>query len=325
MPNPAAEAKKAEGNNFFKKGDYKQAIPFYTQAIEIDPSMHTYYSNRSACYAGLLDWENAAKDGESCIRVNKQFIKGYYRAAIAFKSLERWEKAVETIKMGLGIDPSNQDLKSIQRECEEESRKLRVKNLITLAKKQMDAKDYGDAVKTIDQGLRLDGGNSELTALMNQAKPQFERMEKSRQAGLSKTELLKEEGDGHYKAARFEDACASYTKCLDALGDNTCELALKCFSNRSACYKQISNFDGVCSDCSMVLDVDHENVKALIRRAQACEAIEKYSIALQDVRAVLQLPYDKVGQANYQLANGMQHRLNRVVQQLKEMRKKGNA
>jgi len=324
MPNSAAEAKKAEGNNFFKKGDYRSAIPFYTEAIEIDPSMHTYYSNRSACYAGLNDWENALKDGESCIKVNKQFIKGYYRAAIALKSLERWDKAVDTIKMGLGIDPSNQDLKGIQRECEEESRKLKVAQLTKIAHEQVANGDFGTALKTIDQGLRLDGGNPTLTKLMNEAKPKWERQENQRKQGLSRTELLKEEGDTHYKNARFEDACNSYTKCLDALNDNTCELALKCFSNRSACYKQLSNFDGVCSDCSMVLEVDPENVKALIRRAQACEACEKYSIALQDVRAVLQLPYDKVGQANYQLANGMQHRLNRVVQQLKEMRKRGN-
>lgn len=325
MPNPQAEAKKAEGNNFFKKGDYKTAIGYYTEAIEIDPSMHTYYSNRSACYHGLGDFENAAADGKSCIKVNKAFVKGYYRAAIALKSLESWEDAVNTIKMGLALDSSNQDLKGIQRECEEELRKVKVQALTKMAREQMSNGDYGTAVKTIDSALRLDGNNAELTELMDRAKPQWERQEKSRVSGLSRTELFKEEGDNFYKSARFEDACNSYTKCLDALGDNTCALALKCFANRSACFKQLSNFDGTISDCTMVLEVEPENVKALIRRAQACEACEKYSVALQDVRSVLQIPYDKVGQANYQLANGMQHRLNRVVQQLKDMRKKGLA
>lgn len=32
---------------------------------------------------------------------------------------------------------------------------------------------------------------------------------------------------------------------------------------------------------------------------------------------MLSMPADKVGSANMSLANGMQHRLNRVVQQLK--------
>ena len=43
----------------------------------------------------------------------------------------------------------------------------------------------------------------------------------------------------------------------------------------------------------------------------------RYRFALQDVRAVLSMPPDQVGSANLSLANGMQHRLNRVVQQLK--------
>ena len=43
----------------------------------------------------------------------------------------------------------------------------------------------------------------------------------------------------------------------------------------------------------------------------------RYRFALQDVRTVLSMPADKVGSTNLSLANGMQHRLNRVVQQLK--------
>ena len=87
----------------------------------------------------------------------------------------------------------------------------------------------------------------------------------------------------------------------------------------AACYKQISNFDGVIGDCSAVLEVDPENVKALIRRAQAFEGVERYRFALQDVKTVLMMPYAKVGRSNYDLCNMMQHRLQRTVAQLKKM------
>ena len=87
----------------------------------------------------------------------------------------------------------------------------------------------------------------------------------------------------------------------------------------TACYKQISNFDGVISDCTAVLEVDPENVKALIRRAQAFEGVERYRFALQDVKTVLMMPYNKVGKANFDLCNMMQHRLQRTVNQLKKM------
>ena len=67
------------------------------------------------------------------------------------------------------------------------------------------------------------------------------------------------------------------------------------------------------------MEVDPENVKALIRRAQAFEGVERYRFALQDVKTVLQMPYTKVGKTNFDLCNGMQHRLQRTVDQLKKM------
>ncbi|CAM9766964.1 unnamed protein product [Discosporangium mesarthrocarpum] len=165
--------------------------------------------------------------------------------------------------------------------------------------------------------MRLDAGNRRLVAVMSRAKPKWEAQERARRSGLDTTELLKEKGDDAYKQAQFEVAIKHYTECLDNLADKTSALAVKCYSNRSACFKQLSNFDGTVEDTSAVLEVEPGNVKALMRRAQAFEAIERYRFALQDVRTVLQMPIDQVGTANFQLANGMQHRLNRVVQQLK--------
>jgi stress-induced-phosphoprotein 1 len=89
--------------------------------------------------------------------------------------------------------------------------------------------------------------------------------------------------------------------------------------NYTACYKQISNFDGVIADCTSVLEVEPQNVKALVRRAQAFEGVERYRFALQDVKTVLAMPYAQVGKANFDLCNMMQHRLQRTVAQLKKM------
>jgi stress-induced-phosphoprotein 1 len=115
-------------------------------------------------------------------------------------------------------------------------------------------------------------------------------------------------------------AIGHYTKCLDGLarsGKALSPLAMKAHANRAACYKQISNFDGVIEDCTAVLEADHANVKALVRRAQAFEGVERYRFALQDVKTVLALPYGQVGKGNFDMCNMMQHRLNRTVQQLK--------
>ena len=182
--------------------------------------------------------------------------------------------------------------------------------------------DIAGAMKSLEMASRLDAGNPIIDRMMSKVKPKFEAMEQRRKASLSGTELFKERGDEAYKSANFEVAVGHYTQCIDALkreGKETSSLALKAYSNRSACFKQISNFDGTIEDCSMVLEIDPNNVKALIRRAQAFEGVERYRFALQDVKTVLGMPYNKVGKSNFDLCNGMQHRLNRTVQQLKRM------
>jgi len=181
--------------------------------------------------------------------------------------------------------------------------------------------DIAGAYKTLEIASRMDAGNPDIDRMMARVKPKWEAAEKRRKASLSATELYKERGDEAYKNANFEGAIELYTKCIDEIraGKGSKDLKLKALSNRAACYKQISNFDGVIADCSEVLEAEPDNVKALVRRAQALEGVERYRFALQDCKTVLSMPPKLVGDANLKLCNMMQHRLQRTVNQLKAM------
>lgn len=50
----AAQVKKNEGNNFFKEKKYKEAIQRYSEAIALDPSDVTFYSNRYVTSKSLV-------------------------------------------------------------------------------------------------------------------------------------------------------------------------------------------------------------------------------------------------------------------------------
>lgn len=312
----AAEAKKAEGNTAFKAKNWQQAIQKYGEAIALYPD-HTYYSNRSACYAELGMWQESADDARQCVMVDKTFVKGYFRLALALQNLDKLDDASDAIKRGLAVDPRNADLKRKQGEIDTIMRQRRVAAALAAARKSADERDFTSALASITTGQRLDPENADLRALEARIRPMFEAQERSRKSTLSPVELLKEQGDEKYKAAQFEDAINVYTRCLNQITDKTSELALKVYGNRSACYKQLSNFDGVVNDTTSVLEVRPNDVKSLIRRAQAFEAVEKYRLAMEDVRAVLAMPIAEVGQQNFQIAGGMQHRLTRVVQQLR--------
>jgi stress-induced-phosphoprotein 1 len=268
------------------------------------------------------NYEEMEKASRKCISANKSFVKGYFRLATALKSLNDLKGCIKTLESGLAIQSTNPDLKRMKKEVLELQRAEQVANYCTKADEQMMSGDISGAYKTLELASRLDAGNTDIVRMMNKVKPKYEAMEAKRKRGLSSTELYKERGDEAYKAANFEGAIGHYAQCIDALkkeGKGESSLIVKAYSNRAACYKQISNFDGTIEDSTAVLEIEPENIKALIRRAQAFEGVERYRFALQDCKTVLQMPYEKVGKSNFDICNMMQHRLNRTVQQLKRM------
>ncbi len=209
----------SEGNTFFKNKQFKEAITKYTEAIALDSNDVTFYSNRSACYAALNQWEEAAEDGRQCIICDKTFVKGYFRQALALQNLGNLDGASDACKRGLGIDSQNADLKKMSREIDEAQRQRKVEALIVQAENQLASKDIAEAFKTVDAALRMDPTNSKLKQLNDRVTPLYERAEKERKSKLDPKERQKEEADRLYKEAKFEEAIKAYTKCLDSISD----------------------------------------------------------------------------------------------------------
>lgn len=105
----AAELK-AKGNAAFQQKNYEEAIKHFTAAIAIEPDNHVFYSNRSAAYAGLKDFDNALKDGEKTVEINPKWPKGYSRKGAALHFLGRLDDALDVYGEGLKLDPNNQML-----------------------------------------------------------------------------------------------------------------------------------------------------------------------------------------------------------------------
>ncbi|RHZ29804.1 hypothetical protein DYB31_002668 [Aphanomyces astaci] len=238
-----AEAKKNEGNEFFKKGKFAEAIEKYSDAITLDPTNHVYYSNRSAAFLGQLHYQDAADDGEKCVTLNPQFVKGYHRYALGLKGIKQYAKALEVLKAGQKVDFDNKDL----------------------------------------------------NRLINEIEPLLAKVEHARRSGLNPSEQLKEQGNDLFKAASFEKAIEVYGEAINACEKDNSPVAISCYNNRAACHQQLSNFSAVIRDCSHVLEYDPENQKALLRRGLAYEGLERYRLALQDIRAVLALNPQPVG------------------------------
>ena len=58
-----------------EEGDFLQAIERFTEAITLDHSNHTLFSNRSAAYARVGKFSEALKDAQRCHELKRDWPK----------------------------------------------------------------------------------------------------------------------------------------------------------------------------------------------------------------------------------------------------------
>jgi stress-induced-phosphoprotein 1 len=96
------------------------------QAIELDPTNHVLFSNRSAAYLQAGDAESALEDAEVCVGMNATWWKGFSRKGAALHAMGLLEDAKAAYEEGLATSPGNpalQDsIRDIDRALSERSR-----------------------------------------------------------------------------------------------------------------------------------------------------------------------------------------------------------
>lgn len=267
MSSKQAEGMKEKGNEEFKKGNYEKAIEFYTYATEMDPSNHVFYTNRAMCYAAMKKWDKSLRDAETSIKYKKDWEKGHYRRGMALQNLGRMQEAVAAFQECVKLAPATGDFQKA----------------LDAAKKEM-----------------------------------FK--------GMSESEILKMDGNELFKAGKIDAAIKKYTDALakcpevkelpagaaagaasDAKADKNRQIKADILANRAACFVQLYEPTKVRADCDEALKLVPNHGKALLRRGQALESLEKYKDALADFEAVLKTdPGSKMAvQAAVRLRNAL--------------------
>lgn len=103
----SAEIAKEKGNQAFKEKQWQKAIGFYTEAIKLDGSNATYYSNRAAAYLELGSFVQAEGDCTKAINLDKKNIKAYLRRGTAREMLGYYREATEDFRYALVLEPTN--------------------------------------------------------------------------------------------------------------------------------------------------------------------------------------------------------------------------
>lgn len=106
----SAEELKTQGNLLFSSGNFEEAIDIFTLAIDSDPSNAVLYSNRSAAYASLKQWDAAVSDAEKVVDMRSDWGKGWSRLGAALQGRGDFKAAHEAFEKGIAVDPTNAQL-----------------------------------------------------------------------------------------------------------------------------------------------------------------------------------------------------------------------
>ncbi|KAG0726465.1 DnaJ subfamily C member 7 [Chionoecetes opilio] len=116
----ALKQKKEEGNEAFRRGRHAEALALYSEALSIDPrntnTNAKLYFNRATVNSKLSRLESATEDCTAAINLDDGYLKAYLRRAKCYQQLERHEDAVRDYEKVLRLD-KNQEHKRLLQEA----------------------------------------------------------------------------------------------------------------------------------------------------------------------------------------------------------------
>lgn len=108
---------------------------------------------------------------------------------------------------------------------------------------------------------------------------------------------FKNQGNDQYKAKRYKDARALYTKGIDVKCDDT-KINEALFANRAICELELKNYRRCVNDCKAALNLNPKNLKCYFRMGKAFLALDKLKEAQETLDFGL-----KIDESNVSLKN----------------------
>ncbi|XP_026720140.1 RNA polymerase II-associated protein 3 isoform X2 [Athene cunicularia] len=248
-----ALAEKEKGNNYFKQGNFDEAIKCYTRGMHSDPYNPVLPTNRASAFYRMKKFAVAESDCNLALALDKNYTKAYARRGAARFALKNLQGAKEDYEKVLELDANNFEAKNELKKIDQ-----------ALSSRSSEQKEFEDVVRP------------ELT---DEEKQRIE-CQQQKQKAITEKDL----GNGYFKEGKYETAIECYTRGIAADGTNALLPA-----NRAMAYLKIEKYEEAENDCTQALLLDASYSKAFARRGAARVALGKLKEAMQDFEAVLKL------------------------------------
>ncbi|KAH9947251.1 40S ribosomal protein S7 [Amylocystis lapponica] len=117
-PDEIAQNFKEQGNDYFRGKRYREAVQFYTQAVDAKPTetalLEALLCNRAACNLELENYGSVLRDCSKAITLNSKSSKAHFRSALALMALDRIDEALDCCERCLEFDKDNKSIQVVR-------------------------------------------------------------------------------------------------------------------------------------------------------------------------------------------------------------------
>lgn len=170
-----AEAKKLQGNEFYKQKKFDKALELYTEAVELNSLELLYYTNIAACHIETKNYAAALEMCDKAIAIAREqgnydyskMAKVMARKASALEKAGQIELALQTYADAL-LENNDSTIKDAMKRLEKVKKEQEAKAYLnpdiaevhkTKGIEHFKSGDFPAAIKEFDEGLRRDPTN----------------------------------------------------------------------------------------------------------------------------------------------------------------------
>lgn len=257
-----------KGFDAFEKGEYAEAIEYYTQYIDEGGTLNTYY-NRGLAHYYAKNHEEAIADFSMAIELDSLDFEAYHNRGIVFYDQNKYALAADDFQKSIAINP----------EFDETYAYLGLLNY-----KQT---NYEKAIDYYNVAISINSTKSNFfynRALCKQALKDYEEAEIDFRSAIKN----KPSSNSHWGLAnlyfeqkKYEKAIAEYEKAIQLNPNNS---AL--YFNKGICFYENNQFEPSIEDFKQVIAIDEEYIDALWYLVLSHKALGKTERALNFYKQV---------------------------------------
>uniref|UniRef100_A0A8C4XAP3 E3 ubiquitin-protein ligase CHIP n=2 Tax=Erpetoichthys calabaricus TaxID=27687 RepID=A0A8C4XAP3_ERPCA len=94
----SAQELKEQGNRLFLNRKYQEAAACYGKAINRNPSVAVYYTNRALCHVKLQQYDKALADCKHALELDSQSVKAHFFLGQCHLEMENYDEAIGNLQ-----------------------------------------------------------------------------------------------------------------------------------------------------------------------------------------------------------------------------------